>query len=192
MRCRIVLFPLLLALCAGCGNAKEKRLARKEITAMIGRQVVFPEGLVPKLLGDDIGDPGWAADRSMKVVIYTMPLMCSSCNLGILLDWRQAIGDLTTEFGEENLRFVFVFAYKDERELTGAVKEYMFDFPVYYDPQEAFREQNPFISGNPLCHTFLVDENNRIVLVGDPVRNPNMLPLYKEQVGGFAARRVNP
>lgn len=45
---------------------------------------------------------------------------------------------------------------------------------VYLDTCNAFRRANPHIPDNPLFHTFVLNEQDSVVLVGDPFKNEKM------------------
>ena len=70
-----------------------------------------------------------------------------------------------------------------------------FDLPVFYDPDGAFERANPQLPANPLFHTFLLDRDNRVVLVGSPIGNPKMWELCKSTIdrlienGGILPKR---
>lgn len=51
---------------------------------------------------------------------------------------------------------------------------------IYADTSHTFRKNNSFVTANHLAHYFLVDSNNIILLVGDPIHNSNIEKmLYK-------------
>ncbi|MDR3093410.1 MAG: hypothetical protein LBU62_02055, partial [Bacteroidales bacterium] len=54
--------------------------------------------------------------------------------------------------------------------------------PVYIDKESFFHKKNPNIPSDERMHTFLLDENNKVVLVGSPIRNEMLWELYKELI----------
>lgn len=56
------------------------------------------------------------------------------------------------------------------------------NYPVYIDTQGVFQQNNPHLSKNKLLHTFLLDENNNVILVGNPVRNLRVKDLYDKAI----------
>ena len=57
-----------------------------------------------------------------------------------------------------------------------------FDAAFYIDPKSDILYLNGILEKQSLLHTFLVDGDNRIVLVGSPIDNAQMLALYKQQI----------
>jgi len=52
------------------------------------------------------------------------------------------------------------------------------DGTVYLDTCNAFRRANPHIPDNPLFHTFLLNDEDSVLLVGDPFKNEKMERLF--------------
>ncbi|MFI3306556.1 MAG: hypothetical protein R3Y68_08625 [Rikenellaceae bacterium] len=58
----------------------------------------------------------------------------------------------------------------------------MFDYPIIIDSIGEFERLNPHLPKNKAMHTFLLDENNNVVLVGNPLNNPKIEKMFKEIV----------
>ena len=111
-----------------------------------------------------------------KMVVYTDSTECSSCAIGHLYVWEPILDSLMT-FPEYN-ETVFIFApsktdcSKVEKELRYSD----FKYPVYLDTCNVFAELNN-IPINRLMHTFLIDKEGRVVLVGNPLSNSKIQEL---------------
>ena len=57
-----------------------------------------------------------------------------------------------------------------------------FDAAFYIDPKSDILYLNGISEKQPLLHTFLVDGDNRMVLVGSPANNDKLWVLYKQQI----------
>ena len=53
---------------------------------------------------------------------------------------------------------------------------------IYLDTCNAFMEANPHIPDNPLFHTFLLNEKNKVILIGDPFVNKKMNSLLEKVI----------
>ena len=53
-----------------------------------------------------------------------------------------------------------------------------FSTQVYLDSVNIFEHQNQHIPSDVLFHTFLLDENMNVVLVGDPIRNKEINKIF--------------
>ena len=58
-----------------------------------------------------------------------------------------------------------------------------FTYPVCFDREDAFNRVNRFPSEMAL-QTFLLDKDNRVVAIGNPVHNPQVKELYLNIIGG--------
>ena len=86
-------------------------------------------------------------------------------------------------FGKGKLSYVFFFHLKDVRELTYLTRRDGFTYPVCFDREDAFNRLNRFPSEMAL-QTFLLDKDNRVVAIGNPVHNPQVKELYLNVIGG--------
>ena len=53
---------------------------------------------------------------------------------------------------------------------------------ILLDTKGEFLQNNPTIPKSQKYHTFMVDENNKVVLVGNPMGNEKMWELYKKEI----------
>ena len=67
------------------------------------------------------------------------------------------------------------------------IADYRLQFPVLLDTAGIFERSNPQLPENPVFHTFLLDRDNRVVLVGSPLGNPKMWELYKSTIDRLVA-----
>lgn len=53
---------------------------------------------------------------------------------------------------------------------------------VWVDSSRSFLRNNKFLPEDKFYHAFLVDESNSILIVGDPIVNPNLVQLYDKVI----------
>ena len=58
----------------------------------------------------------------------------------------------------------------------------MFDCPILLDTLGEFEKLNPHLPKNRALHTFLLDENNNVILVGNPLRNKKIEEMFYQIV----------
>lgn len=158
----------------GC-QSKEERLCNI-INSMKEHSVTFPTGLT-----------GFSIDDSLKVdskekqpftmVIYFSPALCNACNLTRLSDYE----NLPRQFPEAKIVYILSYRKKnEEKEIKSLLTEINFRQFVYLDCGNMFGQENDFIPGNPLFQTFLLNDENKILIVGDPTQNQEIHNLYTE------------
>ena len=171
---------LMLCLLAACQESDKERLTRL-VQEWDGKEISFPVQAVFTVQGRDTVDFRWQA-APYRIVTYVDSIGCTSCKLQ-LPKWKQLIAETDSLFGKEKLSYVFFFHPKDARELTYLTRRDGFTYPVCFDREDAFNRLNRFPSEMAL-QTFLLDKDNRVVAIGNPVHNPQVKELYLNVIGG--------
>lgn len=102
---------------------------------------------------------------------------CSSCEVARLSGMEKANIDKYPE-----VEFVYVVSVKREesefmyRKLCDARVE----GTVYLDTCGAFLSANPQFPSSPLLHTFVMDRDGRVLLVGNPFRSERLMEMFKK------------
>ena len=118
----------------------------------------------------------------VTIVVYYDKKGCTPCKLKELAKWESMLKEIESEIGQK-LRFdLIVQSGPRFRSLEVDMEVYKFPYPVYFDTQNDFEHQNPNLPEDDIFHTFLLDRDNRVVLVGSPVGNPKMWELYKSTI----------
>ena len=83
-----------------------------------------------------------------------------------------------------NVPFIFFFQSKDVRELRYILKRDKFSHPVCIDTEDSFYRLNRF-PGEMMFQTFLVDSENRVKVIGNPIHNLSVKDLYLKEIAGI-------
>ena len=68
--------------------------------------------------------------------------------------------------------FIVQASHKNSVEaIISALNHYEVEYPMYVDSASTFSEMNPHIPSEDMYHVFLLDEKDRVVLVGNPLFN---------------------
>ena len=87
--------------------------------------------------------------------------------------------------------FVFYFHPKDMKELRYITRRDAFVYPVCFDEKDDFNRLNHF-PDEMTFQTFLLDKDNRVAAIGNPVHNPKVKELYlKVLTGGEVSKSGN-
>lgn len=172
---RFLLPFLFVAVVTACNN---KRSIEETIIEMSRIPIVLPIGDMISSQNDRETNSFFSSNY--KLVVYADSSECSSCFIKHLSVWN----DYLRLEDEGNMDLVFIIEVPKEkldyysRELTYS----RFNHLVYFDVQKAFRKNNPQIPKEGLYHIFLIDENNQIVMVGNPIANPRIEKMLFETV----------
>ena len=159
---------LLSFLCiVSCGRIKIK----KKLSEMQGRSL--------RLSFDDMlyigGKDNPCKTKELTWIVYHDSVNCKPCLIGHLPDWDSIRNHPTTDC-------VFIFSAKPE-EVSQYVKAYKENYivaKVYLDTAEVFLKSNPQIPKETIYHTFLIDNHDSILLVGNPIRNEGVCRIYEK------------
>ena len=145
-----------------------------------GKEIKFPARSVFTIQGKDTVDFDFK-DADYKVVTYVDSAGCTSCKLQ-LPRWIEFMEELESKT-KDNVPFVFVFHPKSAKELRHTLRLHGFNHPVFFDEKDDFNALNRF-PDDMMFQTFLLDKDNKVVVLGNPVLNPLVKELYIGKVTG--------
>ena len=130
------------------------------------------------------------ADADYKVVTYIDSVGCTSCKLQ-LPRWKLFMQEVDSTLNRL-VPFVFYFHPKDMKELRYITRRDAFIYPVCFDEKDDFNRLNHF-PDEMTFQTFLLDKDNRVAAIGNPVHNPKVKELYlKVLTGGEVVKAETP
>lgn len=183
------LFPImgllagfLVLCCVGCGD-KEKRELRATLEDLYGREVALDTGRMRKFSPSECLPCGRDAHPLLRVVSYVDTAACSPCMMNDLYNWRGFLDSLGVYRGRIGVCFIYDAPRSKLRETieeAGYLSEDM-GIPLYVDTLHLFAHANR-LPLPPNTHVFVIDKDNRVCLVGNPVRSPKVGELFWEEV----------
>ncbi|MDR1097158.1 MAG: DUF1573 domain-containing protein, partial [Tannerella sp.] len=154
--------------------------ARKIVSEWTGKQVKFPDGIPCVATGVEANCIP-LSNPSYKILMYVDSVGCINCKLR-LPDWNVILAEADSLFPGK-VDFLFFFQPKDERELTYLFRRNNFRQPVFLDRENRLDKLNRFPSSMEY-RCFLLDSDNKVLLIGNPALNPKVWELYKQQISG--------
>jgi hypothetical protein len=166
---------------ASCTKIKNWIEAEKVVNEWVGKEIKFPADAQCCILGKDTVST-LCTDlfrKEYKVMLYVDSSGCSDCRLK-LTEWKQVIGKADSLF-RNRIGFVFFFQPKDMREMTYLFRRDEYDYPVFIDKNNAVDRLNHFPQ-QMKYQCFLLDKDNKVLVIGNPTLAPQVWELYKEQI----------
>ncbi len=114
--------------------------------------------------------------KKYKIFTYIDTLGCTACKFGAM-EWKQLIREIDTL--SNNVAFLFYAHLKDYEEFETYLKINKFNYPVFYDYQGECNKKNQ-LPKHVFYQTFLLDENNKVLLIGKPKPDTKLWDLYKK------------
>ena len=166
-------------LLASCQESKEEAMLRL-VNEWNGKEIIFPSHSTFTVLGKDTVDFTFA-DADYKVLTYIDSVGCTSCKLQ-LHRWKEWVHEVDSLTGGQ-VPFLFYFHPKDMKELRYLTRRDGFSYPVCFDEKDELNRLNQF-SSDMTFQTFLLDRDNRVVAIGNPIHNPKVKDLYLDLITG--------
>ncbi len=170
---------LVIALLSGCMS--DGRNANNELREIIGRQISIPDEV-----------EALCAENTVKLIQYHSAEDCSTCKVGVLDGWLSF--NRLYDNGDKFMLFVVMAEIPDAEKRIRQSEEigrYKTDYGVEYnmcvDKDDYFFKSNSHILDNEKYRTLLLDRNNAVVMVGDPVSNPKINELFMKTIANMLA-----
>ena len=174
----LILFSFLFFF--SCSNVKKKQVEIL-VNEWNNKEICFPAHPVfTRQLTDTVLYRIPKSDY--KVVVFVDSVGCVSCKLQ-LSRWKEFMHEVDS-LSDGAVPFVFFFQSKDLRELRYILKCDGFSHPVCIDTDDEFNRLNHF-PGEMMFQTFLVDSENRVKVIGNPIHNLSVKDLYLKELTGM-------
>ena len=184
---KLLYISLLLSLLTACKENNKEKFALL-VQEWQGKEIVFPQDMAFTRFVTEPVDYR-IPDAEYKVLVYVDSVGCTSCKLQ-LPKWQELIAHVDSATNG-NVPFIFVFQSKDDRELRYILKCDNFDRPVCIDRNNRFNSSNRFPQ-DITFQTFLLDKDNKVKVIGNPVHNLAVRDLYLKQITGMQYQEALP
>jgi hypothetical protein len=162
------------------------------ISECLGKEILFPTDFKCNSAGKDTCFTLCSElfKTKYKVLLYVDSFGCTNCRLH-LYEWKNLIDKSDSTFGKDKLGFLFFYHPKKKNEMPYFLRRDRFDYPVFIDTQNSINQLNHFPS-QPELQCFLLDKDNKVLLIGNPVLNPKIWELYKQTITGTKDSTAQP
>lgn len=174
--CYLILLILIASL--SCSKQKSDTELLQIVKEWYGKEIKFPDRPVFTLYGKDTVDYS-IPQSTYKVLVYVDSTGCVDCKLQ-LQKWQELI-EYTNSISNGEIPFLFFFYPKDYKELCQIFKRDLFDMPVCIDFKGELNKLNNFPL-LPQFHTLLLDKDNKVVVIGNPVHSTDIRSLYIKKI----------
>ena len=114
----------------------------------------------------------------LKFVVFSDSIECVSCKLKRMYMWNSLMSKIEKENIPVGFHFIFSPQKEDMSMFEFAIETIPSSGSIYVDTTNIFLRKNPHIPQNPVMHTFLLDENNNVLLVGNPLENKKIEEMF--------------
>jgi hypothetical protein len=172
---QISAFLLLAILCLSCKDDSRNKIAHL-VTEWQGKEVLLPENSIFTIQAKDTVQMDLHSPKN-KILVYVDSTGCTSCRLQ-LHKWKEFIAEVDSATNKET-QFLFFLSPKSLREAQYITRRDDFTHPICIDMYNQLDSLNHFPE-EEMFHTFLLDMNNKIKVIGNPIHNKRVHELYME------------
>lgn len=172
-----IIFALILFSCNESNQARIDRLSK----VWTGKTVYYPVDTVFESYSLDSVRKYSLKRTDYTVVSYIDSTACSTANLK-LEAWKDFLHCLKP-YGNGKATCLFFFHPEDKVQIVDLLKMSRFNYPVCIDEDDVFNKLNHFPSDS-IFKTFILDRNNKILAMGNPVDDPKIKELYLNIIAG--------
>lgn len=165
---------LVLVFLYGCSHIKEdiKDITKQDLS--IPQNEMISYSWSSQL--DSVRTP-----ENLSLIYYITKEQCQSCFFSELIKYERKNYE---QLEKEGVRILYIIATDSlnikslENELINARIKGI----VYLDTCNVFLESNPQIPNNELFHTFVINKEGKVLMVGNPFQNEKMEALFKKVI----------
>ena len=172
----------IVILLYSCGHSGE----HKVLSNIVGNTILLPcNNMLCAVNGRIIESDSLYTPKPelIKFVIYFSETDCTSCAIKNLNIWQDIVNDLKNR----GVDFIFIFANTYNTEEVLIESKLNLDHHIYLDQYNMFNKQNYTLLNSSKYNVFLLDRNNKIILLGNPIYNPDLKSLYMNTINNMLA-----
>lgn len=178
----VLLFALFLI---ACSNSRKQNVITL-LQDWEGREVRFPNHPVFTVQGRDTVN--FQIEDKCKIITYVDSTGCTSCKLKFS-EWKELMNTIDS-LRPDSVQFLFFFFPKRGTEIYQSLLADRFKYPVCIDEEDSLNKLNGFPS-DMAFQTFLLDKDNKVKAIGNPVHNPKIKELYMKILMGEETTGTN-
>ena len=175
----LCILAIIATLLSSCVHTQKKELL-KLIYEWQGREILFPTDVTfERIDGKAVCLDSF--NCTYKVFTYVDSIGCMSCKLK-LSEWNDFMSMVDSLY-PNTVSYQFIFQPYKIGELQLMLKREKFSAPICIDKKGKFEDLNEFPK-NASFQTFLLDEKNKVLAVGNPINNVKIKELYLDVISG--------
>jgi hypothetical protein len=155
--------------------SQKKRQANDIVIEWMQKEVIIPKNILYKTITKDTANIS-IFKTQFKILVSIDSVGCSACKLK-LNQWKEYVD--YCKLNLYDVSFLFVISKRKDIEFEHRLILENFTYPIIFDPKDEFGKLNKFPK-NDEFRTFLLNDKNRVVLIGSPIKNNNIRKMYDE------------
>ena len=163
----------ILPVMVSCGSGNKEQ--RDIVTEWIGKKLIITDSLQFQI-GDIPIDYNFN-DADYKIVTYIDSAGCTGCKMR-LDRWEEFFNDLK-KYPDISVNYLMIINSDKKDLIYELIRENEFKLPIVIDSLGMYDKINS-LPKDERYQTFLLDSNNEVCALGNPVFNPKIKDIYKK------------
>lgn len=170
-----IIGTMICLLFLGCKSEKEQ--VRDKIEQMKSRPI---ELCLDKM--ECRRNPLSKLNKKYTMVVYVDSAECSSCALSKLRFWNPLIAEAKKKQLDIDYVFILTPKKKDMEDVNVELEITDLQSSIYVDTAFAFKKNNKDLPKENKYHSFLLNTDGKVILIGSPIANKKIMDIYKSTV----------
>lgn len=168
--CLIILITGLIF--TSCHNDK---LSNNDYESLKNSQIRFPKDMEKCSSGG-----AEISGKPYRLLVFRDSLVCTPCYVKSLNEWEEFMACIKPN----KLDLVFVLSPKRDEYISvkAVLRHRMYNWSVYIDKSNEFWKSNPQIPEDEIFHCMLLDKQNKVVIIGNPMKNEKISKMIIQEV----------
>lgn len=174
---KVILLCLIVIAFSSCHRRNDK--ISKQLTGLYSNTIVIPFSDMDTLIVDTTY---LSNSINYQLLVYIDSSECTPCFASHHQEWEYVL--MESRKYEPNLTLTIII---DSKNVSEDIKEKFLrsEFPksIFIDKKGTFRKINPAFPESTIMHVLLLDKNNKVKLVGNPLKNKKIEELLYSKLG---------
>ncbi len=150
----------------------------REVKEMINRRIEFTGNYIIIPSKDSVKIKNMLSDEAKIVTYIDKYQSCNECTFNALKQWCKVLNKLNTQ----RFSYIIVFYTEEVDEIRRIIEHENFSVPVICYKTDEFGKKNKISDKLTKNRTFLLNQYNEIVLIGEPFNNKKLFELYNTTI----------
>lgn len=183
---KVVMISYALAALSSCSDGGQLRKSKAEamVHEWIGKTIVIDPSLPFTI--DTTDTVKYNIDANYKMLMFVDSVGCLSCRLK-LKEWERFNDDVDSIVGK-HIPLIIIVQPSSIKDLRHALRINGYERPIIVDIHGKFNATNK-IPSDMNYQTFLLDKDNKVIALGNPVNNRKIKDLYLRILTGKTTKK---
>lgn len=172
---RLLIF-LMVVFVLGCSDS-----TRSIVRRLYGSKIDYTSGNY--LVMKDSMEPEFSVEAPVKIITYMDSTLCGKC----LGNYLNAVSVYMNKIHSDSVMYVCVLQPRSINDIQNQIKELdMNHISIVYDRCDNYLKKNHIDKIPYEMTTFLVNKDDRVVLVGNPLKNKKIYDLFNRKIKEYS------